>query len=536
MRASESGGRWQRLHPAMLLFSVGPLLRRLLVPLLVGGAATAQDPRSFRWFVYTASLFSIGALFSRFLTYRYSLGRDAIEIQQGLFVKRSQRISVQRIGQVDSEQGVLARRLGVVKLTIRTEGGSSTEAVLPALSLVAAERIRALVRSAKQATRAAGSGTSAPAPPGVSAEFTAPVSLYAITGRDILLEGATTFGVGFLVTGVLVLWRQLRRLAPDETSLFWTTLRDWIELRTAAGGLELLGFLAAAGVSVLLLAYGVNLAMAALRFYGFRVTRHGDELLISSGLLTRSNSAVSRRKAQALRIHMTALRRWLGLFRVSVVAPGGGGSGRERSRRTVLVPIAREGLAREGVAGGLDRWARMVWDEASLSDVDWLPVDPYHGRQQLVRLWLVSTLVFLGLLGASASWMFPDHPGLLIALSLGYLAWLVGSARIARLSLRRTRYAYGERFIYLAGGLMSFDRWVVPRDRVEGLVLKQSLFQRRRGLASLFIDLNGLAASSALVIPNIAFERASALLDLFSDPTGLRRSAQPAGELGAPAR
>ncbi len=164
MRASESGGRWQRLNPAMLLFSVGPLLRRLLVPLLVGGAATAQDPRSFRWFVYTASLFSIGALFSRFLTYRYSVGRDAIEIQQGLFVKRSQRISVQRIGLVDSEQGVLARRLGVVKLTIRTEGGSATEAVLPALSLIAAEQIRDLVRSAKRAKSAAGPGASAPAP------------------------------------------------------------------------------------------------------------------------------------------------------------------------------------------------------------------------------------------------------------------------------------------------------------------------------------------------------------------------------------
>ncbi len=535
MPASESGGPWQRLHPAMLLFSVVPLLRRLLVPLLVGGAATARDARSFRWFVYAASLFSIGALLSRVFTYRYSRGRDAIEIQQGLCGTRSQRIAVQRIGQVDTEQGVLARRLGVVKLTIRTEGGSATEAVLPALSLIAAEQIRDLVRSAKRAKSAAGPGTSAPAPPGVSAEphaegLTAAAPLSAITGRDILLEGATTFGVGFLMTGVFVLWRWLRRLAPEETSVFWAALRDWIELRTAAGGLELLLFLSAALVSVLLLAYGVNLTMAALRFYGFRVASHGDEILISSGLFTRSNTAVSRRKARALRVHMTALRGLLGLSRVSVVAPGGGGGGRERSRRTVLVPIARE-----GGAGGVDRFVRMVWEEASLSDVDWLPVDPYHGRRQLVRLWLVSTLVFLALLGASASRISPDA-ALLVALALGYVACLVGCARIARLSLRRTRYAYGERFIYLARGLLSFDRWVVPRERVEGLVLKQSFFQRRRGLASLFVDLNGLAASSALVIPNIALERASALLDLFSDPTGLRRSADPSRAPGAPTR
>jgi uncharacterized membrane protein YdbT with pleckstrin-like domain len=118
---------------------------------------------------------------------------------------------------------------------------------------------------------------------------------------------------------------------------------------------------------------------------------------------------------------------------------------------------------------------------------------------------------------------------LLVALALGYLVCLVGSVRIARLSQRRTRYAYGERFIYLAGGLLSFDRWVVPRERVEGLVLKQSPFQRRRGLASLFVDLNGLAASSVLVIPNVALERAWAMLDLFSNPTGRGRAAEPAG-------
>ncbi len=65
-------------------------------------------------------------------------------------------------------------------------------------------------------------------------------------------------------------------------------------------------------------------------------------------------------------------------------------------------------------------------------------------------------------------------------------------------------------------------------------MLKQSLFQRRRGLASLFIDLNGLAASSALVIPNVTLERASALLDLFSNPTVLRRAAEPRWGGGAP--
>ena len=532
MPSSEGEERWQHLHPAMLLFSVIPLLRRMLVPLLVGGAATAQDDRSFRWFVYAASLFSVGTLLSRFLTFRYSLGPDAIQIQQGLFVKRSQHIAVPRIGQVDTEQGVVARRLGVVKLTIRTEGGSATEAVLPALSLTAAERIRALVRSAKQAR-------SAPAQSRVSSEahaedLTAPIALYEITGRDILLEGATTFGVGFLLTGILVLWRQVRRLAPEETSVFWTTLRDWIELRTSAGGIEGFLFLAATAVAVLLLAYALNLAMAALRFYGFRVARQGDQLLVSSGLLTRRDTAVTRRKAQALRVHMTALRRWLGLFRVSVVAPGSGASGGGeggRSRSTVLIPIARE-----DTAGSVDRCVGMVWEDVRLGDVAWLPVDPYHGRQQWVRLSLVSTLVFVGLVGVSIWWIPLTNAGLLVALALGYLASLVGSARIARLSLRCTRYAYGERFIYLAGGLLGFDRWVVPRGRIEGLVMKQGFFQRRRGLASLFIDLNGLAASSTLVIPNVALERASALLDLFSDPTGLRRSAEPDGALAARAR
>ena len=125
--------------------------------------------------------------------------------------------------------------------------------------------------------------------------------------------------------------------------------------------------------------------------------------------------------------------------------------------------------------------------------------------------------VVLALLATAGS-----SPAAIAALGIAYVGCLVASAGLARLSLRRTRYAYDEGFIYLAGGLLSFDVWIVPRERVQGVVLEQSLFQRRRALASLAIDVNGLPRSAALMIPNIALERASALLDRFSNPARRR--------------
>ena len=150
-------------------------------------------------------------------------------------------------------------------------------------------------------------------------------------------------------------------------------------------------------------------------------------------------------------------------------------------------------------------------------------MDPYHRRQQLVRHSLVWTALLLALLATTGlRTSLHDHPVAIAALGIAYVGCLVASAGLARLSLRRTRYAYDEGFIYLAGGLLSFDRWIVPRERVQGVVLEQSLFQRRRALASLAIDVNGLPRSAALTIPNIDLERASALRDRFSNPARRR--------------
>ncbi len=525
MPTTERDERWLYLHPAMLLFSIAPLARRLLVPLLVGGAATVQNTQNFRWFVSAMSIYSVASLLSRFFTFRYALGSETIDIKQGLFVRRSRSLAVHRIDHIDTEQSLLARRLGVVRLDIQTEGGSASEAILPALSLEAAERIRAFVRSAKRQAGATDQEPYEAAAASVSAErdeAAEPQPLYAITPRDILLEGATTFGLGFLLSGGFLAQRYLRRLAPEGASSWAASFRHWLESVASESPIELLLLSAGILIAVLLLAWLVNLARAWLRFHGFRVVRQSGQLLITSGLLTRRQTSVSPGKAQAVRIHMTALRRWFGLFRMSVLAPGGsrGGEGgqRGRSRLKVLGPIGREGGGRD-----LGRSLEMLWKDVAWRRVDWLRVDPYHRRQQLVRHSLVWTALLLALLATTGlRTSLHDHPVAIAALGIAYVGCLVASAGLARLSLRRTRYAYDEGFIYLAGGLLSFDRWIVPRERVQGVVLEQSLFQRRRALASLAIDVNGLPRSAALTIPNIDLERASALRDRFSNPARRR--------------
>ncbi len=473
---------------------------------------------------------TVASLLSRFFTFRYALGSDTIDIKQGLFVRRNRSLAVRRIGHIDTEQSLLARRLGVVRLEIQTEGGSASEAILPALSLEAAERIRAFVRSAKRESGAADQEPYDAAAASVSAErdeAAEPQPLYAITPRDILLEGATTFGLGFLLSGGFLTQRYLRRLAPEGASSWAASFRHWLESVASESPVELLLLSAGVLVVVLLLAWLVSLATAWLRFHGFRVVRQSDQLLITSGLLTRRQTSVSRGKAQAVQIHMTALRRCFGLFRMSVLAPGdsrggeGRSAGRGRSRLKVLVPIGRERGGSD--SGEVGRFLEMLWKDVAWRRVDWQCVDPYHRRRQLMRLSLVWTALLLTLLAvAGLRTSLHDTSVAIAALGIAYVCCLVASDGLARLSLRRTRYAYDEGFIYLAGGLLSFDAWIVPRERVQGVVLEQSLFQRRHALASLAIDVNGLPRSGALTIPNITLERASALLDRFSNPARRR--------------
>ena len=81
--------------------------------------------------------------------YKFSLGEDALKIKRGIFTREEIAIPYRQIQDVDIEQDLSYRMIGVSRLVILTAGhddektsGDETEGILPAIDSALAERLQ----------------------------------------------------------------------------------------------------------------------------------------------------------------------------------------------------------------------------------------------------------------------------------------------------------------------------------------------------------------------------------------------------------
>jgi len=467
---------WRHLHPAMVWFEAGRILRRLLVPVLIGGFAVSRRDGGFQAFIIVSVIISAFGFVSSYLSFRYQLTTQGIDLREGVFTRRRRHIALAHISHVNTHQNALARLIGVVRLDIATEGGNEQEASFAALSLPAAEQIREHVGNVK------------------SVQDDEHI-LYAASLRDRVLAGATTLRIGGAVAIAFVGWRYTRRLeggqgtgpgAPPEFLSGVMTFFD--ELLVTISDSPVLIVLSVA--ALLLGIWVLSVVASMVRWYGFRIIERGDELHQQSGVLSRSRSVIARDRIQAVEVHASLLRNLLGFAQIAIVVAGSGG----RARSRTFIPLT--------AVDAVSDYLKSLWPQTR-EDLDWQPVHSYCRRQHINRG------LFLLLLFSLAGFYFlplnaPAIAALaLITLSLAWVIW-----RTATPSFARTGFALSDGYLYVRRGAVSPRSWVVATSRIQAVILQQSFLQRRHDVMNVVIDVNGLANNQRILIPNLPLSQA----------------------------
>jgi putative membrane protein len=226
-------------------------------------------------------------------------------------------------------------------------------------------------------------------------------------------------------------------------------------------------------VILLLLLKLLSVAWIVLKYYGFTLTRRGDDLRAVYGLLTRVSATIPRRRLQVLSTHRGPLQRWL--RRVSVqVETAGGREGDERSGtdRLWLAPqMPEERLA--------DLLAEVLPD-VDFASLEWRSLEPRARWRVFRKTWRLVSLLVLALSGLVWPW------GLLLLLPVPLLA-LAHSA----LYVRFTGYATSEHAVLYRSGWLRRRVSVVRFDKIQVVSLRQTPFDRRARMASLCVDTAG---------------------------------------------
>ncbi len=252
--------------------------------------------------------------FAYYRRFRYELTDDTFDVTSGVLARRDRELPLGRVQNVDIRQNVLVRVLGIAAVHIETAGGGQTEVSLQYVDEDEARRLRRQLRDgvSTDASDTDETGTAVRDTDAASAgdetvlfeirpHELAILSVFTIDPGASLLGGiALSFASGFDPVA-LVPANRLGGLPGPETGLI-----------AIAWGLLLF----------VLAAWLISAALTFTRYYGFRLTRVGDELYYERGLLQRYSGTIPLEKIQTLTITESIPFRWFGYAALSVETAG----------------------------------------------------------------------------------------------------------------------------------------------------------------------------------------------------------------------
>lgn len=398
--------------------------------------------------------------------YEYRIDGDTFDIYSGVFSRREREIPFERIQNVDIAQNVIQRAFGIAEVRLETAGGGGeSEASLRYVSRQEATRLQELISKRKK-------GVTTERDPGATDDI-----LFELDSRELGVLGVTSANVRLfgLIFGILVI---ASPIAAEQAS-------------PRLGVLLLLGpIVAVAGLVVLWIASGVQ---AVLRYYGFRLYRHDEELRYKRGLLQQYDGTIPLSKIQTLMIRENLLARSVGYGSLAIETAGygpGGGNNVESA-----VPIAK----RERVF----QLARTIEDigEPEFTRPPKRARTRYIGRYTIIVGVLTALIGGYHMLTANAPLWYATVGLWILVPPAAHLKW------------KHIGYTWDDNYVITQVGFWTRRTTIVPYYRVQTVSSTQSVFQRRRDLGTIVVDTatsGGFWGGNA-VAPDIDIEEAERL-------------------------
>jgi putative membrane protein len=464
----------RRLHPLSWLFVLLQQLRSFAIPIVVLLATGRGGPTVLLPLIGVAGLVVVSVI--QYFSYRYRPDVDGFVIRSGVLQRTRRDIPYERIHTVNLHQSLLHRLFDVVEVRLESAGGKEAEAVMRVLSMTDARALEQLVRE-RGASRRADATAAAPA----LTDAESPL-LSLGTGEVIRLGLISNRGMVVVAAAFGAVWQFADDFGvssdnvPSDVVALAADARDFAAAHVHdVVGIALMAVLLV--VPFLVVVRLLSVLLALLQYHGFVLTGAGRQLRVERGLLTRIRNQLPRRRIQAWRIDETLLHRWFDRQTLRVDSAAGG-EGDEHGIR-FLAPVATPGAVRALLDHLMpaDAWPR----------VDWRPVDGRAWR----RLFVVPALLALGAT-AGASWYY-GGPGLLL---LGVVPLLLVRARAMA---RFAGYAATDRTIAVRSGWLSRSWGLVEITKLQALRVSQSPFDRRLGMATLWLDTAGASSSEGIL-------------------------------------
>jgi putative membrane protein len=409
--------------------------------------------------------------------FEYELTEDTLDISSGVISRREREIPYRRIQNVDVSQSVIQRALGIAAVDLETAGGSSTEGSIRFVKPDEATRLRRELQRRKTAASSGETGGTGDVDGATDGERDgvgpAEEELFAISPGELALVGALSFD-GRLI-GLLVF------LSSGSVPVLSGFIPDASATAITATAIVAVG-------ALFLVSWVLGAAVAFSNYYGFRLSRAGDELRYERGLFRRYSGSIPTEKIQTLMVTDNPAKRALGYASLSIETAGyaPGQSGEQGSQ--AAVPIATT-----------DRVYRLAHEVESFGTPTFSR-PPKRVRWRYVIRYAIVVSVLVGIAFAVDWVVAADLPW------YGPAVLLLAVPPAAHLKWKHRGYWLGDDHLLTRNGFWSRTVTVVPYYRIQTVIDSRTLFQRRWNVATIVADTAGSSSIAGTSAAAVDFE------------------------------
>jgi len=311
----------RRMHPATVVFNFFRLIKDFFIPILISFFTLGTEGMEY-FLIIVAIVLILFIPYSILSWYRftYEVTEDELIVEHGILIKRKRYISKNRIHSIDLTQNILHRFLQLVKVQIETAGsGDGAEVFLKAIDLKDGEMLR---EHLKQTQEEESKTSDENAPPNPQDQ---------ITARRLFITGTTSGSLGLLLAISGFFFSQIEQLIPEN---FVDETFRWV---IGLSAMLLVGFI----ILFLLFLWVLGIAGTMIKYGNFTITKQGDELFITRGLLEKKQITLPLDRIQAVGIDESIFRQPFGYATVYVEVAGGVLDGTS-DFTTVLFPLLKK--------------------------------------------------------------------------------------------------------------------------------------------------------------------------------------------------
>jgi putative membrane protein len=273
----------------MAINTLQKIVRALIAPLVI--AIVKFDQKILLYCAITVLIVIIISCLFSYLSYRrftfyLDLEQQEFVINKGIFNRTQLTVQLDKIQQVNINQNLLQKIIGVYGLHIDTAGSDSQEVSIAAIDEDLAHNLREHLLSGKKIAIGANE---------VTAEKTLPsdIPLLQVNFFTLLKVGLTS-NYGASIALLIAFLYPLYHNAKELLSAF--DLEDRVD--TVIESLFSLFSLAIIAGVLLLLLLTINIIRTLIKYFDFQISKHQRSLLIAAGLFSRKNTLLGPQKVQ----------------------------------------------------------------------------------------------------------------------------------------------------------------------------------------------------------------------------------------------